>query len=100
MSIEQPMYKNEDRKRTFSREKPFIPRLNLDSDYLEYKTQERDIKDLQHVELNIQLQEQALNQTTEERETERNDLHCYQDDLEVGEYQPGSRFPDCEMEDL
>lgn len=29
------------------------------------------------------------------------DQYCYQDEVEGGDYhQPGSRFPDCEMEDL
>lgn len=41
------MFKNEDRKKTYSRERPLIPKLNLDIEYLELKAQERDLKDME-----------------------------------------------------
>lgn len=44
------------------REKPFIPKLNLNLDYLELKCQERDLQEMRQLELQSQLlQQEDLN---------------------------------------
>jgi hypothetical protein len=75
VTIAEPEAKARSKSEAKKRDKPFIPRLNLNQDYLELKCQERDMQELRQQELRAKL-------PFDDSDREVHDLSLHQDFLQ------------------
>ncbi len=91
--------------RSKSKERPHIPKLNLDYSYLEQKCIERDLIEKQMLQEITMSMNQAEDQLVESSQYAmidgNNDKMSPKEFIDhEDEQNPAAKFPDCELEDL